>query len=110
MRTAYNPSEVFNLGDGPTEAECAAMGVERVFNSELSKPQPHPKVFLKGTKRVYLKAVKTAEFRKPMRGDRYLSGSSPAAYLALHDLDHECQIMRLVAVQERTQVTWKVVR
>lgn len=41
-------------------------------------------------------AVKTDEFRPPRKGEYYLSGAGPIAYLAYHDLSDSFRIMRLI--------------
>ena len=42
-------------------------------------------------------AVKTSEFRAPRKGEYFLSGALPIAYLAYNDMSTRYRIMRLVA-------------
>ena len=41
-------------------------------------------------------AVRTGEFRKPRKGEWFLSGARPAAYRGFNDLSTEYHICRLV--------------
>ena len=46
-------------------------------------------------------AIPTGEFRSPKKGERYLSGSVPAAYIALIDFSNtKYHIARLVVVNK----------
>lgn len=47
-----------------------------------------------------VKAVRTGEFRRPLKGELYLSGAIPAAYEATSDLQTAYAIMKLVYVRE----------
>ncbi len=44
--------------------------------------------------------VKTGEFRKPLKGEFYLSGAIPLAYQALADCCSEYHVMREATAQE----------
>lgn len=46
------------------------------------------------------RAVKTGEFRKPKKGEWYLSGAIPEAYQAINDYDQEYYIARIVVRNE----------
>jgi len=46
-----------------------------------------------------VKAVKTGQFRPPLRGEWYLSGAIPHAYIASNNLSHPYHIMKLVRVK-----------
>lgn len=47
-------------------------------------------------------AIKTSQFRCPKKGERYLSGAIPTAYLAPNDLSNEFWICKLVIVETDT--------
>ena len=56
-----------------------------------------------------LKAIRTGDFRAPLKGEWYLSGSVPAAYKAPNDFDIKFYIAKLVLVEEKTVTTYKVI-
>ena len=41
-------------------------------------------------------AVTTSEFRAPRKGEYFLSGAGPIAYLAYNDMSQAYRIMRLI--------------
>ena len=45
------------------------------------------------------RAIRIGEFRKPLKGEWYLSGGPPSAWLAPNDLGTEFHILRLVKVK-----------
>jgi len=47
-------------------------------------------------------AVRTGEFRKPRKGEWYLSGAIPGAWKAPNDLSYDFHICRLVRTRTRT--------
>lgn len=53
--------------------------------------------------RQYIRAICTEEFRPPRKGERYLSGAIPQAYVAPSDLTDGYHILRLVIVAKQEQ-------
>lgn len=52
----------------------------------------------------YVQAIQTNEFRKPRKGDWYLSGAIPKAYKAENDLPSEYRIMQLIEVEREKKI------
>jgi len=51
-----------------------------------------------------IKAIKTREFRKPKKGEFYLSGAIPEASVAPNDLNNKFWIADLVLVQKVDEI------
>ena len=92
--------KTYKLGDRLSRKEAEAMGVDGSSMSHLwGEPNKDGR---------YVRAVRTDEFRAPLKGERYLSGSTPVAYTAPNDLSTKFRIMRLVVVEKRTVIVEKV--
>ena len=90
----------YKLGDRLSRKEAETLGVDVGSSSHLwGEPKRDGR---------YVRAVRTGEFRAPRKGERYLSGSDPVAYMAPNDLSTEFRIMRLVVVEKRTVVVESV--
>jgi len=85
----------YKLGDNPTNAEYAALGLP--YKIMLSWAPP----MVAGQ---HAKAQFTGEFRSPLKGEWYLSGASIAAYRAPNDLTTGYNIARLIVVERKTSV------
>lgn len=79
---------VYPLADSPTLSEIVAIGPNLV-------PRFGTKFMFDGTE---LGVSLTGEYRRPRKGEWYVSGAIPEAYRALHDLSEEHRIARLIHV------------
>ena len=85
----------YRLTDQPTREECDALNIER----------PRMVTWIPPTKDGRrLVAVRTSEFRKPRKGEWYLSGATPTAWRAPNDLSTKYRILRLAVVNRETRV------
>ena len=92
--------KTYQLGDRLSLKEAEAMGVEGKSNWHMwGEPNKDGR---------YVRAVRTDEFRVPLKGERYLSGSDPVAYTAPNNLSTKFRIARLVVVEKRTHIVDKV--
>ena len=57
----------------------------------------------------YVRATLTGEKRAPAKGEWYLSGARPMAYMAPNDLSTEFMICRLVVIRQKTTTNRTVV-
>lgn len=55
---------------------------------------------------VYVRAVKTGEFRSPKRGEWYLSGAEPFAFRASTDYVTKFHIVKLQTIKRTSTITW----
>jgi len=87
MPTIYRRADMLN------NDECESFNLERLET-------PHCGHYL-GTDAI--RCVREGEFRRPLAGEWYLSGSTPEAYRAPSDLSSEYHIVTLV----RTETVWE---
>ena len=83
--------------DHPTTAELKVLGFQKNFNIIIAMGRPfRPDM-------VGLVAVKTNQYRKPLRDEWFLSGAIPEVFRASCDYAHEYHIMRLIAIETKLQ-------
>ncbi len=84
------PKKLYPVLDRLTKAEAKVLGFDRIPSGPMiSVNMPVKDVH----------AITTGEFRKPKKGEWYLSGAIPAAYRAPNDLTwnyHICELVRTV--------------
>ena len=81
----------YNLADRPTNKEVSELHIEDEMIYNITKD---------GNQGIFIRGKTTGEFRKPKKGEWYLSGAIPEAYCAPGDLSCEYNILRLVVIEK----------
>lgn len=87
----------YQVIDRPTWRELKVLGFHESFQILVAMGKPfRPDM-------VGLVAVKTNQYRKPLRDEWFLSGAIPEVFRASCDYAHEYHIMRLIAIETKLQ-------
>ena len=92
--------KLYPLGDFITADERTSLGLAGVrFNEQANSSNIG--VSGNNTRKFFVRAITTGEVRPPRKGERYISGAQPEAWLAPNDLSSAEHIATVVVVEPK---------